>query len=139
MPNGLPAGVRAQPGVIQNGSVPVGMNGIPMGARVHPQTQMRAPMTAEQMAQLRTLHLKQQQQQQAAAQGQSYSQAGMQGFPAGAVGSRDPAAVKALIQQAQQAALGGQRPANAANGQAGSPRMQNQQPLNPQQQQAPAG
>lgn len=138
MPNGLPSGARPQPNsAMQNGSVPVGINGVPMAARVHPQGRIPAQqMTNEQLTQLRNTQLAKQ-----AAQGQpGYSQAqlpGMQsGFPVGTNASQQ--AVKVLMLQAQQAALGGQKMANVPNGQAGSPRMQNQ-PLNQQQQQQAAG
>lgn len=141
MPNGLPQGARPSPNMqhaMPNGTIPVGINGIPVNLRGHPQAQIQGrQMTAEQM-QLRLLQqakTAQMQGQQGYPQCQPGAVAQMQsGFPI----SQNPnqqAAVKAMmLQQAQQAALGGQKMPSVSNGQAGSPRMQ-QQPLNLQQQQ----
>lgn len=133
MPNGLQQGARPSPSMqhaMPNGPVPVNL-------QRHPQTQTQGRMTAEQMQlrmlqQVKTAHMQGQQGYQcqpgAVAQMQS-------GFPQNVDQQR--AAVKAMmLQQAQHAALGGQGVPRALNGQAGSPRMQ-QQPLIPQHPQGP--
>lgn len=144
IPNGIPQVARQSPNVphaIPNGVPVAGMNGLPVNLQRHAaqgQIQTR-PMTAEQV-QFRLMQAKaaQLQVQQGYPQGQLGAVAQMQaGFQV-----VQNAAVKAMLlqqaQQAQQAALGGQKMPSAPNGQAGSPRMQ-QQPLNQQPQQGGPG
>lgn len=139
MSNGIPQTAKPSPNVphaTPNGVVPVGMNGLPVNLQGHPQAPMQqGRLTVEQIARLRMQAKAQLQGQQGYSQ-QPGSVAQMQ--PDG-YQSTNPQAVKALlIQQAQQAALGGQKMSSIPNGQAGSPRMQ-QQPLNVQQQQGGPG
>lgn len=142
MPNGLPQGARPSPNMqhaMPNGTVPVGMNGIPVNLQRHPQAQIQGrPMSAEQIQQLRMLQqakTAQMQGQQGYPQCQPGAVAQMQsGFPVPQTANQQAAVKAMMLQQAQHAALGGQKNPNVPNGQAGSPRMQ-QQPLNPQQQQ----
>lgn len=134
MPNGLQQGARPSPNMqhaMPNGPVPVNL-------QRHPQAQIQGRMSAEHMQQLRMLQqvkTPQMQGQQGYPQCQPGAVAQMQtGFPQNA---NQQAAVKAMmLQQAQHAALGGQKMPHPLNGQAGSPRMQ-QQPLIPQHPQGP--
>lgn len=137
MPNGLPQGARPSPNMqhaMPNGTIPVGMNGIPVNLQRHPQAQIiqGRQMTAEQMQfrMLQQAKTAQMQGQQGYPQCQPGAVAQMQsGFPVPQ--NANQAAVNAMMLQQTQ-----QKMPHVPNGQAGSPRMQ-QQPLNPQQQGGP--